>query len=175
MAVTLMVMLAGGCVSDNRSGSVPRPGSRGSSLLDAQGGEQVHNLASTAIVYHVGATPKVKEITFPSTVTVNRRSEVMSLKFVNRVGQSSQSMALLAISGGTAGFGIYDWAGTPMMEFSKGKVSGDGRLVTFEYIDANGKSMVEWLLGDDSIVSIINNFDKMGNLFHVEVTTYHVH
>jgi hypothetical protein len=114
----------------------------------------------------------MNEKRFKAEVEVNIRGDIRSYKFKNDFGgdPKANTVAQVALSGSSAGFGVYDHAGGKLAEYTNGRASGPA--ATFEIKTQGGTANIRWLFGSDSAVSIIESVNTDGRLGYSEVTTY---
>jgi len=126
----------------------------------------------SAILFQGFPSPKVVEKSFRSKVEFNKRLDIKSYRFSNYFQKSKTPSVVvaLAISGQTAGMGIYNSSGAILAEYSNGRVAGD--FVYFDINSKDGSSKIKWFLGDKSIFSVIESYTKEGVLGQAEVTIY---
>ena len=157
-----------GCVTGGASSVTPKIKT---APLQTEGSRTV-DFSANATVYHIASVPNINERSFKSRVTIDKRASIVSYKFENFVtGQKkADNSVILAISGNTAGLGIYDWSGAPLVEYGNGKVNGPA--VTFIRREKSGKTEARWIIGDDIAISQINTFNAENFLIHSEITTY---
>jgi hypothetical protein len=167
IALASVVIFVAGCAGSPIDKKRANPKT---SLLSAN--KKTLTLKTHSIVYHFASSPSVTEKRFTTKLTVNRRSEIASYKFENFVsgGKRADNIVLFATSGSSAGFGIHDWSGVPLIEYGTGKVVGSNTFFTRE--DKHGVYKVRWLVGDYSIVSIIDTYNVKNEMVHSEITTY---
>ena len=117
-ALSLLAGCVTGASSSDRSKKVASP-------LQTEGSRTV-DFTANAIIYHIASVPNTNERSFKSRVTIDKRSSIVSYKFENFItgGKKADNSVILAISGHTAGLGIYNWSGAPLIEYGQGKVNG---------------------------------------------------
>ncbi|MBF0171059.1 MAG: hypothetical protein HQK87_08230, partial [Nitrospinae bacterium] len=139
-----------------------------------QGGDRSTRLFDARTVsYSSRPTPLVMSRSFTTRQTVTRRGGVESYTFENffgPVGDHPDTTVILALSGNSAGFGVYDAAGRPLLEIPKG--SYDGASLTFVRPLDRGKQNIRWILGEGAFSSVVESTDARGTVFESEVTTY---
>ncbi len=126
----------------------------------------------STILFQGFPSPKVIEKSFRSKVEFNKRHGIKSYRFSNYFQKSKTPsvVVVLAISGQTAGMGIYDSSGAVLAEYSNGRVAGD--FVYFDINSKEGSSKIKWFLGVKTISSVIESYTKDGVLGQAEVTIY---
>ncbi|MFW2332013.1 MAG: hypothetical protein ACN4E2_06970 [Nitrospinota bacterium] len=132
------------------------------------------NYRAKTFVYSISSAPNLFVREFVSKVTINRKGEVKSYRFDNKIsgssGGGSDNIVLLAISSSAAGVGIYDTQNRPIIEYPKGIFSG--KVALFSKSGTSGKQYLRWMFGDKSILSVIESFDSKGILQYSEITIY---
>jgi hypothetical protein len=156
-----LTVILGACASGDVAGGEHKPG-------------DVRVYQAQAVIYVGGPSPQVYGRQFVSRVRLARRGNMESYRFENffsgSLSDTPDSSVILAISGGAAGFGVYDAAGSPLIEYPKGSVNG--RSLFFEMTGDRGRHEVRWVVGDEAMSSVVSAYDAAGNLVQSEVTTY---
>lgn len=159
----LSVFFASACASTGQRG--PAPDS-----------VRVGSYKAHSFVYSTTASPSVYETSFKSRYTITEKADIVSYRIENFFASDSQqadrdNVAILAISGASAGFGLYDLDNKPLVEYPKGSYGGSA--ARFERQAVNGRQVVIWLFSRSrSLMSIIQSFDSSGEIVYAEYTTY---
>ncbi len=164
LALALTLVLMAGCASTKSVNKDNSP---------KQGASYTKTFNAHSVFYTRAPTPKVWEKKFRSVVDIRSRKELNSYRFSNYLDKDDKEpgvIVVLAISGSTAGLGIYDSNDRPLAEFPKGTVSGSS--VQFTQEEENGKISIKWFISSDSIVSMFETYGKDGLLGRSEVTFY---
>lgn len=134
-------------------------------------GSRVVAFTAKSMVFSGGKVPTVVQKSLKGTLAITIRAEVKSyrfkIKFDDKPGDEIE--VLVAISGQTAGFGVYS-KGATLTEYPQGTVLGNA--VFFESKTENGSSNVTWLLGGNVLSSVIEARTAKGKITYSEVTTY---
>lgn len=146
---------------------------KGEAGLHSEGTRDEKFTAST-VIYNTSPQPNVQEKKFNGVLTVNVRSGIRSYRFRNHFGKKGDPdvTVVMALSGATAGMGIYDRNGRTLAEYPKGKVMGPA--VVFENRTEEGYMRVRWFLGERTVVSSIQSFSGDGELGYSEMTFYKI-
>ena len=152
------VLLAASCAT---------PGSKG---ITSSAGKK--RLVAHSIIYTRGLSTSVAEKVYNCEMELLTRSGLNSYRFSNYVSGLAKPDAVvtLAISGRSAGLGIYNANGEPLAEYPAGNVNG--ALVEFEVRQKDGIAKVKWFLGEGAILSVFESYDSAGNLGYSENTFY---
>lgn len=125
------------------------------------------------VTYQASPAPTVMSRSFVTRQTVTRRGGIESYRFENffgAVGDRPDTTVIIALSGNSAGFGVYDASGRALLEIPKGTQSG--ATLTFVRPLERGKQVVRWTIGADALSSVVESSDASGALFESEITTY---
>lgn len=167
IALALIVIFAAGCAGLPLDKKIAR--SKFSFQTVAQ---KTVMLKAHSIIYHFASNPPVVEKRFLSKLTIHRRASIASYKFENFVsgGERPDNIVLFATSGSSAGFGIHDWSGATLIQYGTGRVQGP--ITFFARESDNGSYKVRWIIGDHTIVSVIDTYNVKNEMVHSEITTY---
>ncbi len=144
-----------------------------SSPYGREEGEATRLYDAQTVTYQSNPSPVVMSRKFISRQTVSRRGGIESYRFENffgAVGDHPDTTVIIALSGNSAGFGVYDAAGRALLEIPKG--SYNGATMTFVRQLEKGKQVVRWTLGNDALSSVVESSDASGRVFESEITTY---
>lgn len=167
MALLTALSVMGGCAT---GGSVALK--EGDSLLLSSGVRNAR-FSGQSIIYNRTPAPVIIERKFVSAVEISVRGNIRSYRFKNHFAKDTNladTEVVVAISGNTGGFGVYDSKGSRLAEYAKGIVSGNALM--FENKTSQGSLVIKWYFGDTVIGSVIESFDTKGNLMSSEMTTY---
>lgn len=145
----------------------------GETGLHSEGTRNEKFTAST-VIYNASPQPNVQEKKFNGVLTVNVRSGIRSYRFKNHFGKKGDPdvTVVMALSGHTAGMGIYDKTGRTLAEYPKGRTIGP--TVVFETRTEKGYMRIRWFLGEETVVSSIQSFSNDNTLGYSEVTFYRI-
>ncbi len=134
-------------------------------------GSRVVAFTAKSMVFSGGKLPTVVQKSLKGTLAITVRAAVKSYKFKIKFDDNpaDEIEVMVAISGQTAGFGVYS-KGLTLTEYPKGRVIGNA--VFFESKTENGSSNVTWLLGGNVLSSVIEARTTQGDITYSEVTTY---
>jgi len=123
-------------------------------------------------IYNLRASPPVTSKTFKSECEIHKRAEIFSYRFSNFLGAGDEPTVVvtLAISGRSAGMGIYDPGGAVRAEYQQGVSQGD--YAFFNFKTEQGSTQIKWFLSGRSISSVIESYDVNGALGYSEITVY---
>ena len=124
------------------------------------------------IVYNSVPVSVVQEKEFISQLEYQERGAIKSYRFSNYItrGERPDIVVTLAVSGRSAGLGIYNADNQPLMEYPQGVVMG--KYVEFLLESEEGSSKIRWYLGDEKIFSVFESFNSDGMLGAAENTLY---
>jgi len=167
IAVALAASTISGCATTSGPSSV----SSAVAPLVSEG-QRTRVYKARSLIFSATPSPVMNEKRFRAEVEVNIRGDIRSYKFKNDFGgdPKANTVAQIALSGSSAGFGVYDHAGGKLAEYTNGRASGP--VATFEIKTQGGTANIRWLFGSDSAVSIIESVNPDGRLGYSEVTTY---
>lgn len=167
IAVVLALFTLSGCATPSGKSSVSTP-----SAPLVSDGQRTRVYKARSLIFTATPSPVVNEKRFRAEVDVNIKGDIRSYKFKNDFGgdPKANTVAQVAFSGASAGFGIYDHAGAKLAEYTNGRASGP--VAAFEVKTQGGTANIRWLFGSDSAVSIIESINTDGRLGYSEVTTY---
>lgn len=135
-------------------------------------GKRTKQYRAKSIIYSASPSAMTIEKKFSSSVEINVASGVRSFYFRNDFGgdKKANTSAQVALSGQSAGFAVYDYAGTRLVEYTNGRNTGPAAL--FEIKSPNGLTRIRWFFGTQDIVSIVESYGMDGALAYSETTYY---
>lgn len=167
IAVSLAIFTFSGCAT------APSQSSAGGATAPlVSDGQRTRVYKARAFIFTATPAPTVSEKRFKVEVDINIRGDIRSYKFKNDFGgdPKANTVAQVAFSGPSAGFGIYDHTGAKLAEYTNGKASGPSAV--FEIKTQGGTTNIRWLFAADSVVSIIEAISTDGRLAYSEATMY---
>lgn len=167
IAISLVIFTLSGCAT------APSQSSAGVTITPLlSDGQRTRIYKARTFIFTASPAPIVSEKRFKSEVDINIRGDVRSYKFKNDFGgdPKANTVAQVAFSGSSAGFGIYDHAGATLAEYTNGKAAGPAAV--FEIKTQGGTTNIRWLFSSDSVVSVIEAVNPDGRLAYSEATMY---
>jgi hypothetical protein len=167
IVVALAVFTFSGCATT--SGQSPISSALSPLISD---GQRTRVYKARSLIFTSAPAPVMNEKRFRAEVEINIKGDIRSYKFKNDFGgdPKANTVAQVAFSGSSAGFGVYDHSGNKLVEYTNGRTSGP--VAAFEIKTQGGTANIRWLFASDSAVSIIESVNNDGRLGYSEVTTY---
>lgn len=131
-----------------------------------------NRLVAHSIIFTSVPQPVIVEKKFTTQLETLVRSDLRSYRFSNYISGKDKPdfIVTLALSGRSAGLGIYNSDNVPLVEYPSGKAFIN--MAEFEMRSENGSTKIRWYLGEKKILSIFESYDAKGMLGVSENTIY---